>query len=224
MHRVDRLRSRRGEHHDPSLPNRAGVSCEMNRICRECARGGAGDRKRHDDGIPHSSILRPREGELLRCSFSHLPGRGDAMADFTRRDILKVSSALALGPLAACVARPMPIRAPYASAIPTHDAGPIVNDVHSQLNATRVDAIVKPLAVADVQQAIADARTAGKSVSIAGGRHAMGGQQFGEAAVLLDTRDLNRVLAFDDEHGSITVEGGIQWPELLDYINRDGLL
>jgi len=143
------------------------------------------------------------------------------MADFTRRDILKASSALALGPLAACVARPMPIRAPYASAIPAHDAGPIVNDVHSQLNATRVDAIVKPLAVADVQQAIADARTAGKSVSIAGGRHAMGGQQFGEAAVLLDTRDLNRVLAFDDEHGSITVEGGIQWPELLDYINRE---
>jgi len=143
------------------------------------------------------------------------------MADLTRRDILKASTALAVGPLAACVARPIPVRTPYASAIPTHDLGPIVNDVHSQLNATRVDAIVKPPTVADMQQAIADARAAGKSVSIAGGRHAMGGQQFGEAAILVDTRDLNRVLAFDDENGSITVEGGIQWPELLEYLNRE---
>jgi len=143
------------------------------------------------------------------------------MADFTRRDVLKASSALALGPLAACVARPIPVRNPYASAIPAHDAGLIVNDVHSQLNATRVDSIVKPPTVADVQEAIAGARAAGKAVSMAGGRHAMGGQQFGEAAVLLDTRDLNRVLAFDDENGSITVEGGIQWPQLLEYLDGD---
>ena len=40
----------------------------------------------------------------------------------------------------------------------------------------------------------------------------MGGQQFGEASVLIDTRALDRVLAFDAERGLITVEGGIQWP------------
>ena len=44
----------------------------------------------------------------------------------------------------------------------------------------------------------------------------MGGQQFGEAGILVDTRDLNRVLAFDAERGTITVEGGIQWPQLLE--------
>ena len=48
----------------------------------------------------------------------------------------------------------------------------------------------------------------------------MGGQQFGEASVLLDMRDLNRVLAFDAERGVITVEGGIQWPQLLEHLNR----
>ena len=48
----------------------------------------------------------------------------------------------------------------------------------------------------------------------------MGGQQFGEGHLLMDMRDMNRVLAFDAENGSITVEGGIQWPQLLDHLNR----
>jgi FAD/FMN-containing dehydrogenase len=143
------------------------------------------------------------------------------MADLARRDWLRATSALALDPVAACVARPMPVRLPYASAIPAHDPDLIVNDVHSQLNETRVHAIVKPAGVAGVQRAVADARTAGKPVSIAGGRHAMGGQQFGEAGILVDTRDLNRVLAFDAERGTITVEGGIQWPQLLEFLNRE---
>ena len=60
-------------------------------------------------------------------------------------------------------------------AIPERATATVVNDVHSQLNATRVDAIVKPDTLDDIRTCIADARSAGKSVSIAGGRHAMGG-------------------------------------------------
>ncbi len=67
---------------------------------------------------------------------------------------------------------------------------------------------------------VASARRQGKSVSIAGGRHAMGGQQFGEASVLVDTRGLDRVLAFDAERGIITVEGGIMWPAVLEYLEH----
>ena len=141
------------------------------------------------------------------------------MTDMNRRDFLIASTAVAAAPLGACIARPMPVRAPTASLIPARETGTLVNDVHSQLNATRVDRIVKPRAVEELQQAIAAARSAGKSVSVAGGRHAMGGQQFGDGTVLVDTRDLNRVLAFDAEHGSITVEGGIQWPALVEYLN-----
>src|SRR5438270_2606474 len=48
----------------------------------------------------------------------------------------------------------------------------------------------------------------------------MGGLQFGEAAVLIDTRALSRVLSFDDGNGRITVEGGIQWPQLIEYLNQ----
>ena len=131
-----------------------------------------------------------------------------------RREFLKKSS-LALGaplvalPVGACVARPFPVRSPSSSAIPAYPADTLVNDVHSQLNATHVDSIVRPTTTQEIQTAIRNARTAGKSVCVAGGRHAMGGQQFGEASVLVDTRRLNRVLAFDMERGVVTVEGGI---------------
>ena len=96
----------------------------------------------------------------------------------------------------------------------------VVNDIHSQLNATRVDAVVTPDSVDELASAVVNAASAGKSVAIAGGRHAMGGQQFGEASVLIDTRALDRVLAFDPDRGIVTTEGGILWPALLDYLAR----
>ena len=138
----------------------------------------------------------------------------------SRRDFLKTSVAVIVGPLAGCVARPKPVLSPYGSAIPDHDPTTLVNDVHSQLNATRVAAIVKPLSLDELGSAVAAARSAGTPVAIAGGRHAMGGQQFGEASVLLDMRGMKRVLAFDDERGVITVEGGIEWPDLIGYLNQ----
>src|SRR6266850_1134026 len=143
------------------------------------------------------------------------------MTEMNRRHFLIASTAMAAAPLGACVARPLAVRAPTASLIPARETGTLVNDVHSQLNATRVDSIVKLRAVEELQEITATARAAGQSVSIAGGRHAMGGQQFGEGTVLLDTRDLNRVLDFDRDNGTITVEGGIQWPQLLDHLNRE---
>lgn len=57
-------------------------------------------------------------------------------------------------------------------------------------------------------------------MSIAGGRHSMGGQQFGTGTVMIDMRGLNQVCAFDEERGLVTVEGGIQWPELLAFLER----
>src|SRR5688500_2154277 len=96
----------------------------------------------------------------------------------------------------------------------------VVNDIHSQLNATRVARVVAPRSLREVQAAIRAAKAEGMAVSIAGGRHAMGGQQFGEGTILLDTRRLNRVLSFDPVNGHVEVEAGIQWPELMDELAR----
>jgi FAD/FMN-containing dehydrogenase len=96
--------------------------------------------------------------------------------------------------------------------------GLLVNDVHSQLNATPVDRVVRPASAAEVQAIVRQARKEKKSISIAGGRHAMGGQQFGEGTIHLDMSAMDRVVRFDRTKGLIEVEAGIQWPALVDYL------
>src|SRR5258706_5491849 len=96
-------------------------------------------------------------------------------------------------------------------------AAPVyVNDIQSQLNRTRVANVLVPRSSEELQAAIRSARSARKAISIAGGRHAMGGQQFGTDSFLLDTRGMDRILRFDKERGLIEVEAGIQWPKLID--------
>ena len=98
----------------------------------------------------------------------------------------------------------------------------LVNDVHSQLNEARVAEVVAVRGPEQLQEAVTSARARGLPVAVAGGRHAMGGQQFCTDGVLLDTRQLDRVLSFDRERGLIEVEAGIQWPALLEYLQREG--
>jgi FAD binding domain len=96
--------------------------------------------------------------------------------------------------------------------------GVLVNDVHSQLNTTRVFRVMEPESLEGVRSAFNLARKEERPVCIAGGRHAMGGQQFCTDGVLIDIRKLNKVLAFDAERGLIELESGVQWPRLYDYL------
>ena len=100
-------------------------------------------------------------------------------------------------------------------------AGPVrVNDVHSRLNETLVKSERWPASLHEVQVAIERAKKNRESLSIAGGRHAMGGQQFLEGGVLLDLSRMNDVLGFDSHRGILEVEAGIQWPKVLDYLRE----
>jgi FAD/FMN-containing dehydrogenase len=96
--------------------------------------------------------------------------------------------------------------------------GVVLNDIHAQLSPTAVARVVPVDSLDAVRRAILEAREAGQAVSIAGGRHAMGGQQFGAGTACLDTRGLRRVLGFDAARGLLEVEAGIQWPELIAYL------
>ena len=95
-------------------------------------------------------------------------------------------------------------------------AATVVNDIHSQLNPTRVDRVVDIDSESALRKALAAARAQGKPVCIGGGRHAMGGQQFADGAVLLDTRAMRKILKLDAERGIVEAQAGIQWPELVD--------
>ncbi len=122
---------------------------------------------------------------------------------YDRRDFLRALGLLAL--------------APYACTRERRQAtGTLVNDIHSQLNPTQVTDVVSTDSIEAIREIVREARRGGRALSIAGGRHAMGAQQFGTDTVLVDTMKLNRVLNFDPEAGTIEVQAGIQWPELID--------
>jgi FAD/FMN-containing dehydrogenase len=94
-----------------------------------------------------------------------------------------------------------------------------VNDVHSQLNRTRIGAVVRPETVAELQNVVRTAADRGMPMSVCGGRHSMGGQQFCTNGLLVDLTSLNRVVDLDEERGHVTVQAGVQWPELVTHLN-----
>ena len=127
----------------------------------------------------------------------------------TRREFLRTTvgagAGLALMPHSSEVAR-------------AQSVGVVVDDIHSQLNTTRVANVVAVDSEAALRRTILAARREGKAVSIAGGRHAMGGQQFAEGSVLIDTRPMQRGLRLDARRGVVEVDAGIQWPELVERL------
>ena len=96
-----------------------------------------------------------------------------------------------------------------------------LNDIHSQLNATSMRRVETPETLAELQQAIVRVHDGGGSLSVAGGRHAMGGQQFLSGGVLLDTGCLNRILSLDTGRGLAKVEAGILWDALVSGLRKE---
>lgn len=92
---------------------------------------------------------------------------------------------------------------------------PTVNDVHSQLNETRVEEVATPRDSDELRAAVKDAAARGLPVAVAGGRHAMGGQQFCAGGLLIDTTEMRRPLALDVERGLLEMEAGAMWPEVI---------
>ncbi|HET7711413.1 MAG TPA: FAD-binding oxidoreductase, partial [Thermoanaerobaculia bacterium] len=123
------------------------------------------------------------------------------MIVLTRRRFLQLASAAALAPSSCVTPRTAAVR---------------VNDVHSQLNETYVAAVRTPRSAEELREIV---QRGGRSpICIAGGRHAMGGQQFASNATLIDIRSMKSVLSFDEERGIVEVESGIQWPELVSWL------
>jgi FAD/FMN-containing dehydrogenase len=96
----------------------------------------------------------------------------------------------------------------------------ILNDIHSQLNATAVEQIVKPRTLDELIEVIVQARVRGLKISIAGGRHAMGGQQFASGSLHIDMTALDAVLGADAERGLLHIEAGAVWPAIIEASHR----
>src|SRR5215469_797323 len=90
-----------------------------------------------------------------------------------------------------------------------------VNDVHSQLNRTRVRELLRPHTRDELAEIVRSAMRKSLPISVSGCRHSMGGQQFATDSICIDTRGLDRVISFDRERGLLEAEAGIQWPKLI---------
>ena len=134
----------------------------------------------------------------------------------TRRQFLLGTAGFVPG-LAACARGTVASRSVESSGTPS-SGSLVLNDIHAQLNATRVARIDRPRSVEDVVRLVRAARADGRAISIAGGRHAMGGQQFGEGTAHIDAGGLDRIVTVDVEHGEVEAEAGIQWPALIDGV------
>src|SRR5258708_19045210 len=146
---------------------------------------------------------------MVRISFriAHYDNRGRRMV--SRRKFLGFSGLAAAWPSAAFAQQAKPKPKPE---------GVLVNDVHAQLNSTRVFRIVEPTSIDAVRGAMKLARTEKRALCIAGGRHAMGTQQFATDGVLLDIRKLAKGLRFDTERGLIAMESGMRRPQRLQHL------
>lgn len=114
-----------------------------------------------------------------------------------------------------------------AHTAPRPSAGPSpleLNDIHAQLNATTHASVLTPKSIADIQTAIRAAKAGGRSISISGGRHSMGGQQFGTGTTHLSMSAFNQIIGLDAENGVVEVQSGVQWPELVEWLlkNQNG--
>ncbi|MES2650892.1 MAG: FAD-binding oxidoreductase [Bacteroidota bacterium] len=92
----------------------------------------------------------------------------------------------------------------------------IVNDI-TQLNPIKVRAIITPTSVDEIKAAVKHHKG---PISIGGGRFSMGGQTATSQALQLDMRKFNQIVAFSKERREITVQSGIRWRELIQFIDK----
>lgn len=96
----------------------------------------------------------------------------------------------------------------------------LLNDVHSALNSTRVAEVVLVHDEQEVQEVVRRAGRDGLSIAVAGGRHAMGGQQFLTDGVVIDASALDAVTGLDSERGTVRVGAGVRWPALMAWLEQ----
>jgi FAD/FMN-containing dehydrogenase len=94
-------------------------------------------------------------------------------------------------------------------------AGEVVNDV-TQLNPIVVDQVIVPFSIKEICTAVKNAKGA---ISIGGARHSEGGQIATEHSLHLDMRSFNKIVAFDPQKKTITVQAGITWRDIQDKID-----
>ena len=95
----------------------------------------------------------------------------------------------------------------------------VINDV-TQLNPIHVAEIRTPHTTEEIMQWIKNHKG---PISVGGGRFSMGGQTATDKALQLDMRQFNKVISFSKEQKEITVQSGLTWRKLQEYLDAHNL-
>ena len=92
----------------------------------------------------------------------------------------------------------------------------VITDI-TQLNPIHVKKVIQPTSLNEIVNAVVNSSGA---ISVGGGRFSMGGQTAIEDSLHFDMRQYNKVLAFSKEKREITVESGITWRQIQQFIDE----
>ena len=100
-------------------------------------------------------------------------------------------------------------------------------DDASRLNSTPVHRIERIMSDSENQEAVlvdllAEARSSGRRVAIAGSRHSMGGHTIYPDGIILDMSGWNE-MSLDLEDSVLNVQAGATWDEVIDLLDAHGL-
>jgi len=80
--------------------------------------------------------------------------------------------------------------------------------------------LCQPHSIDEIAGLVAFAKKCDTAISISGGKHSMGGQQFGRDNLQLDMSNFNRIIYLDSAAGLVVVEAGIMWPKLMSDLRE----
>lgn len=101
--------------------------------------------------------------------------------------------------------------------LPFSQLGGTINDV-SGVDRTSIYGILRIESEDELRNTLHFARQQKLTVSIAGAKHSMGGQEFATDALVLDMRGFNQV-SVDAKSKILTVQSGAIWHHILEYLN-----
>lgn len=102
-----------------------------------------------------------------------------------------------------------------AGAYQSSSSKEVVTEI-STLSPTVVSKILYPRSVQELSSIVNN--TSGK-ISVAGGRFSQGGQIAVSNGTVIDMKFINKVVSFDTNNKSITVQAGIRWKDIQKYID-----
>ncbi|MDX5474347.1 MAG: FAD-binding oxidoreductase [Bacillaceae bacterium] len=94
----------------------------------------------------------------------------------------------------------------------------LIHDV-SRLFPEKVLKIVEGREQESIEEAVKYAQENNLKISIAGTRHSQGGHAFYKDSVWIDMSHYNKILNFNEEEKTITVQSGVTWADIQEYVN-----